>query len=341
MGANRNGQGQGHRDIGVGRRSALKTLGLAGGALALGDAAPSRGARAQAGKTKIVYDLGGLASTFWPVWVAQDLGYFDQAGVEVSLIVQPTTGVNLLLSGDAHVFGTALDFVGIAIDKGADIIGVSTSLHSPTTFIAGKGINSVADLKGKRLGVTVVGSADSVLIDLFMNAGGIKKGDYEIVAAGIAAMTAGASAATTLTQPADIQLVQGNPDMKILPDTHGAMEVGSMRFCTFVNKSWAQKNHAGMVGFLKAQIKACQWLADPGNRDRANAIQARETKLSLEASNGTYDMYDKAGVFKAGLDLDFKNLTGFLKAAEASGEAKFKPSESYFDATYLNEARQA
>ncbi len=325
------------------RRRFLQMASASGLALVAG-AGNTGAAYAQAAKLPLVYDIGGPVAAFWPLWVASNLGYFDPGNLDVSYVLQPTQGVTMLLSGDVQAFGTSIDLVATAIDKGADIVGICETLHSPSSFVVGKGIKSYADLRGKRLGVTLVNSADAVLLSLALAANGVNKGEYEFVPAGtsaqkLAAISSGAIAGMQLTQPQDFQVVQANPDMSILPDTSGIL--GAQRYCTWVNKTWAAKNADGVVAFLKGQLQACDWLVDPANKDKALAILIERTKTTPEAAQSTYQMYMDKGLFAAKVLIDTKALSQFLDAAQSSGQGTFRPPAEYFDMSYIEKAKAA
>jgi len=99
-----------------------------------------------------------LAVSAAPIWVAQDKGYFARAGVESS-VANCSAGkdcVESMLRGDAD-FSSATEFVPARFSftyKDLRILGTTAFSHDIRLLAdKSKGIDSLASLKGKKLGV--------------------------------------------------------------------------------------------------------------------------------------------------------------------------------------------
>jgi len=164
------------------RTAATALLGLA----ALAGLGLSTGAAAQpAEKLKVRLD--------WTPWgvqgamhLAQQKGWFAASGLDVEMEDGngSVTTVQLVGSGDQFDVGhAALASMMIARDKGLPVkaVAVFARLSDVGLLVpAGGGIKGPKDLKGKKV-VYTAGSLEAPFIDAFLAAGGIKRGDLELV----------------------------------------------------------------------------------------------------------------------------------------------------------------
>jgi NitT/TauT family transport system substrate-binding protein len=111
------------------------------------------------------------------MWLADQLGYYERAGVDVEIIkVSDTpTAVTALLAGEGDMANIAVTAaLGIAAQGLADIRAVaSPDKFLPYTIVANNSITTPADLAGKTFGVAAVGSLDYNLSQLVLRAYGV------------------------------------------------------------------------------------------------------------------------------------------------------------------------
>ena len=98
-------------------------------------------------------------------WIALDAGHFKKHGLEVELIhASSITALHSLLAGEVAVAQSVTDACVSANLGGADTLFLGAILDKPLySFIVNPKIKSPADLKGKRVGVTRVGSTPDAL----------------------------------------------------------------------------------------------------------------------------------------------------------------------------------
>jgi len=125
-----------------------------------------------------------FASNMSGTWVAREEGLFKKNGLEVELVHIPSTSraIQTLLAGElAYTYmdgRTALQ----ATLKGADaaiIAGVANRLVF--SFMARPEIKSFTDLKGKKIGITRLGSSTHSVTLWVMNRFGLKPEDYQLL----------------------------------------------------------------------------------------------------------------------------------------------------------------
>ncbi|HEY7220375.1 MAG TPA: ABC transporter substrate-binding protein [Candidatus Binatia bacterium] len=160
-------------------------------------------------KVRIGYSVGGLIP--FPIIVAKENRFFEQAGFDVELInIPPTIAVTALVSGDIQyvIFaGTTLN----AAVRGLPVKLVMVYNDRPLfSLMSRPEIRSIKELKGKVLGVATLTSGESFLSRRLLKDAGIDA-DKEMTLRVIGntpdrlqALRAGAVDATTLTVPVDI-----------------------------------------------------------------------------------------------------------------------------------------
>jgi NitT/TauT family transport system substrate-binding protein len=158
---------------------------------------------------RIGYSVGGLIP--FPLIVAKENRFFEQAGLDVELInIPPTIAVTALISGDIQyvIFaGTTLN----AAVRGLPVKLVMVYNDRPLFSLMSKpDIRSIKELKGKVLGVATLTSGESFLSRRLLKDAGIDV-EKEITLRVIGntpdrlqALRAGVVDATTLTTPVDI-----------------------------------------------------------------------------------------------------------------------------------------
>jgi putative hydroxymethylpyrimidine transport system substrate-binding protein len=131
-----------------------------------------------------------------PIYVAMTRGYFADEGLAVEILSPSETSDALKLVASGHVT-MAVSYQPqaiMAVSRGLEIIAVGRLVEHPLTtllFLKGKGIETPADLVGKRIGYTVPGLMD-VLLEAFAKMNGIS--NYTAVNVGFAivqSLTAG------------------------------------------------------------------------------------------------------------------------------------------------------
>jgi NitT/TauT family transport system substrate-binding protein len=129
-----------------------------------------------------------LGFSAWPGWfpwqVAQEQGLFEQNGVDVELkwFDSYTDSINALSSGAIDANSQTLNDTLSAVSGGARLRVVLTNDNSTGNdkIIAREGINSVAELKGKKVAVEE-GTVDHYLLLLALEGANLAQDDIELV----------------------------------------------------------------------------------------------------------------------------------------------------------------
>jgi NitT/TauT family transport system substrate-binding protein len=160
-------------------------------------------------RVRIGYSVGGLIP--FPLIVAKENRFFEQAGLDVELInIPPTIAVTALISGDIQYVIFAGTTINAAV-RGLPVKLVMVYNDRPLfSLMSRPEIGSIKELKGKVLGVATLTSGESFLSRRLLKDAGIDA-DKEMTLRVIGntpdrlqALRAGAVDATTLTLPVDI-----------------------------------------------------------------------------------------------------------------------------------------
>ncbi|HKF74552.1 MAG TPA: ABC transporter substrate-binding protein [Candidatus Dormibacteraeota bacterium] len=149
-------------------------------------------------------------------WVASDEGYFTKNGLDVTLqSIASTNGVAALLSGQVQIAQLGGSDVLSAAAAGGDIVIVANLVPVlPYVFMVPASIDSVSQLKGKKVGVSKFGGSADIATRLGLQKNGLDpNGDVTIVATGsasnrVAALRAGAIQGAVSQPPESTTLQQ-------------------------------------------------------------------------------------------------------------------------------------
>lgn len=144
------------------------------------------------------------------------------------------------------------------------------------------GFKTVADLKGKKIGVTAPGSSTNVMVNFILAKAGLKPTDVSIIGVGagngaVAAMRTGQIDAISNLDPV-ITLLQRSGDLKIVSDTRvvaesekvfgGPMPAG----CFYAPQAFIDKNPNTVQAMTNAIVRANKWIQSAGAGDIINNV---------------------------------------------------------------------
>ena len=289
----------------------------------------------------------------WPIWIAQDKGYFANNGIEVKLTPTPNSVFQLtnLIDGNFDIGMTAIDNV-IAYMEGQGEAPVATQPdlfafmggdNGFLSLVVAPEVKSFADLKGKTLSVDALTTGYAfVLLDL-LEWGGLKPGDYQIAKAGGVlgrweALREKKHAGTMLITPFDI--IAKGAGFNVLQraaDVYGHYQglVGATR------RSWAEANQPKLAGYIRGYTVALDWLAAPANKDEAIAILRKnlpQMSEQLAAQAYTELAPPKGFTPKAKIDLDGVKRVLELRSRYGEPKKSLTDPARYYDGTYYEAA---
>lgn len=168
---------------------------------------PYASAQAPLEKFRVAYTV--IAPTQASVWTAKEMGYYAKHGLDVELVllVGAPLAVAALVGGETPIVHTGASAVITSnlAGSGAVIIAGAANRFPYVLFVTDQ-IKTVEELKGKKFGVSRIGSADNAAAATVLEKFGIKESDVTYVQAGsiparLAAMQTNALQATLLQAP--------------------------------------------------------------------------------------------------------------------------------------------
>jgi ABC-type nitrate/sulfonate/bicarbonate transport system substrate-binding protein len=133
------------------------------------------------------------ASTFAPLWAAYEFGIFEQNGLRANEPIMISGGpanAQTLTAGELEASYTAFSPIAAAIAGGAPIKvigGFGRGFVHQLFTKAGTGVTSAQDMRGKRAGVSRLGTESHTVIKLWARANGLHDDDITYVNAGTVA----------------------------------------------------------------------------------------------------------------------------------------------------------
>jgi NitT/TauT family transport system substrate-binding protein len=157
---------------------------------------------------KVSMAVATFSQSVLPMVVAQEKGYFREEDLDVELILMTASVANMaLLGGNVDFISSGPSVVG-AIARGAPLRFVFICFNRPMHWLYGKPeIKDVKGLKGKKIGVSAIGSSSQFLVQEILKRHGLDSGrDVTILGVGTtanryAALQTGTIDATNLTPP--------------------------------------------------------------------------------------------------------------------------------------------
>ena len=267
------------RDLLIGSTTALAALALPG--LASAQALE---------KPKLTIAVGGKNLLYYlPLTIAESLGYFKDEGLEVNIVdfAGGSQALRAVVGGSADVVSGAFEHTINMQAKGQRLRAFVLQGRAPQIVL---GINpktmpnfkGVADLKGKKIGVTAPGSSTNVMANFVLAKAGIKPNEVSIIGVGagngaVAAMRSGQIDAISNLDPV-ITLLQRSGDLKIVSDTRivaeadkvfgGPMPAG----CLYAPQAFIDKNPNTTQALANALVRADRWIQKAGASDIVKAV---------------------------------------------------------------------
>ena len=125
------------------------------------------------------------------------LGYWKKEGLDVDVITTPgaAAAIQLVISGKADAAVASPVAAMRAVQKGVDLKIIYTTLRGDIFGVAipaGKGIDSLDDLKGKTIGVSSFASSGANYTKSMLIRAGLKPSEFSLVEVGVGARAASA-----------------------------------------------------------------------------------------------------------------------------------------------------
>lgn len=263
----------------------LRIASMALGVLAAGTADAGQAPE----KREVHLAAAGLGFPYLPFMVASQRGYFRDAGLEVHIAVFSggAKALEALLGGSADVVAGAYSNTITMAAKGQRLVSFAVQANCPdwvfgVTTKAQASVKSVADLRGKRIGVSSPGSSFHMGVDYLLGNAGVKPDEVSVIGVGsssgaVAAARAGMvdaimvndPVATILMESGDIHLLA---EMRSEAGDRAAFGGDYTEASVYSTKAFVDANPGTIQAIADALIRSERWIAQATPEQVADSV---------------------------------------------------------------------
>jgi ABC-type nitrate/sulfonate/bicarbonate transport system substrate-binding protein len=238
----------------------------------------------------------GVDPSFSAFYIAKQRGIFEKNGLDVNLQTGPSgSAMVAFLVGNQIQAALGTEMAGIQnFNLDSEVVVISEMTRLEKFFgLLGRNINSVEEMKGKRVGVARGTGGETFWLALVEKLN-LNQGDYTIVNLEapemIPAFERGNIDAFAAWEPWVSRATMALPSVKNLRDNQGILDG---RIFAYMNRGWATKNPAAADGFVRSLAEATDLVV----RDPEEAAKTVSTFLKLDLAltrkliaNNRFDM---------------------------------------------------
>jgi NitT/TauT family transport system substrate-binding protein len=269
-------------------------------------------------QSKVTIAVGGAACLcYLPTVLAEQLGEYKKAGVQVELVdfKGGSQSLTAVIGGSADVVSGYFDHcVNLAAKNQALEAFVVYDRYPGLALVVGPKqtatIKSVKDLKDKRVGVSAPGSSTDFFLKYLLNKNGVDPNSVGVVGIGlgataIAAMEQGSVDAAVMLDPAITQLQGRNKDLVILSDTrtqHDTLAVFGGEYpggALYTKSGWIAAHPKETQALTNAIVATLKWIHSHTPEEimakMPDNLVGPDKALYLAALKNTIPMYSTTG----------------------------------------------
>ena len=259
-------------------------------------------------------------------YVADAFGYFKDENLTVELI-RFDGGVGSLrasASGAIDLAGTSSEPVIDAIANGADVkIVYSYAPNVDVTFAVGPTIKTMADLKGKKMGVQEPGGFADVMTRIILKKAGIDAKDVTFVTTTTAGRVQALATGTTDTAVLHIDQVRtvakANAQIHVLANMWDVLT--DYQYSVYIVPTQTLKDDPSTTECLiRALMRANRAMYDPANRQKIIDLGVTQTKEDKDVVEATFDDLVKAKAWPQNEGVPANNINGTIKSEKDFGK---------------------
>ena len=241
-------------------------------------------------RKKVTIAVGGKNLLYYlPLTIAEQKKFFEAEGLDVTIVdfAGGARALQAVVGGSADVVSGAFEHNINMQAKGQPMRAFVLQGRAPQIVLAVStktmpNYKTVADLKGKKIGVSAPGSSTNIMANFVLAKAGLKPSDVSFVGVGaaqgaVAAMRAGQIDAISNLDPVITMLMRSN-DIQIISDTRDVAEAdkvfgGPMPAATlYAPVSFIEKNPNTVQALTNAIVRANKWIQQAGPSDIVKAV---------------------------------------------------------------------
>ena len=241
-------------------------------------------------KTRVTIAVGGKAALYYlPLTLAEQLGYFRDAGLEVRILDFPggAKALQAMMGGSADVVSGGYDHTIVMQARGQKLSAFVLQGATPAISLVVSQEKAATwrgpqDLKRMKIGVTAPGSSTNMFVNALLARGGLTHDEVSIIGVGtgqsaVAAMHAGHLDALANVEPAISMLVRDGKAVEVIEtlsvqgsrDLYGAaLPSGSL----YAKRDFIEDNPNTVQALAVAMVRALRWLANASDEEVADTV---------------------------------------------------------------------
>ena len=283
---------------------------------------------------------------YLPAWTAEKQGFFKEAGLDVTIEVYDGSEkiFHDLRAGTHQIAIASIESVIAESYKGGALRIVAGIAKRPPHFIiAQPEIKTLADLKGKTIGVVSMHEGTTFFVADIAKAGGFALNDVKVEAVG------GSPTRARLLKERKIDMGLQPYPLSYEAEAQGFTNLGAMAklvpdyqfVSVMVDENWASKNRAALIAFLKAMRRGTDYMfAHP---DESTELAAKELRTSPAFARRALEDTLSMDIMSRDLsltDASLRRVFGIMQHAGAlARDVPFDPAK-FVNESYLAESRK-
>lgn len=237
------------------------------------------------GAGKITIGVSVPVAQFFPAFLAEKEGLFEKQGLDVDVKIVPSAQLlSSLTSGQVQFGISSGPQLELGALKGPIKLVANWADHLDAHVLAAPGIESMAQLKGKRVGISVPGALTSVFTEYaLLDSGLTPDKDVRVVPLGSSpvqqAYISKQIDAMVATPPLTLVAKKGRPGTSFIYSFHDLPWTGAE---LAGNASWIEKHKQATIGVIRALDAGLRsWSADPKAAKSVIAQQAQSHEKQI------------------------------------------------------------
>lgn len=292
-----------------------------------------------AGAENVKVGIPSLTVTMLPLAVARERGYFSQEGLSVETVLMPAAlNIKVLLAGEIG-YATTVGSAVVAAVRGIDVRVVMLFVDRPLLdLVATPEINSIAELKGRLIGISSRGGLHDVTVRRMLQQSGVDPAQATLLAVGgqgamLAAVKSGRISAGLLNPPHNFLAYREG--LKNLGFAGAYVRIPSTGLVTMREKLERSPDQ------VKRMIRALARARAFANENKAQTVPILKKFLQLDDGDliaKIYDYHKRAETADGKIDTALAAET-IRDVRQAEGVAREIPVSQVFDFAYIEPAR--
>ncbi|MDQ0317256.1 ABC transporter substrate-binding protein [Amorphus orientalis] len=307
---------------------------------------------AAAAQSKVTLAIGGAGCLcYLPTVLTKQLGNFEKAGLDVDMVnfKGGSQALKAVIGGSADVVSGYFDHTVALAAKGQHLKAIVVYDRFPGLVIVvspdqtGE-IKTIADLKGKTVGISAPGSSTDYFLKYQLQQAGLERDAASVIGVGlggtaIAAMEQGQIDAAVMLDPAVTVLETKYPDLTLLADTRTEKDTRAVfggdypGGAIYTKASWIEDHPEEAQALVNAMVATLDWIhshtPEEIMAEMPEEMVGNDKEAYLAALKNTMSMYSETGM------MDPKGAEAVLKVFSA-GDPAVRDANIDITTTYTN-----